>query len=276
MPEERVKDKIKYAGNYYNSLSSNLKGFYDDYYSLTGKYLSITSGKRNSSNGVGKNSKISKHNTGDAIDVSANHTDDYRFLMNTKEGLDLLTKYGLGVIDETDPEELKKTGGTGAHFHIGKDSFYAKQVKERYNKMLLGDNIDEVIAYKDRASGENKKVTVVSNSAGMQTEVKVPNKAIQDFGYTPLDMRVAEKEIIKDAKMDDDREELVQAQKEQDTKVNFLNEYKAHIQNTVDRSMEILNSGGEQPIQQMNVHENVPIQDYDPNRFVYNPNIEQQ
>lgn len=268
MPEERVKDRIKYAGAYYEGLSPSLKGFYDDYHNLTGKYLQITSGKRKASDKVGKSSRISRHNTGDAIDVSASHTDDYRFLMNTKEGLDLLAKYNLGIIDETDPEELKKTGGTGAHFHIGKDSFYAKQVRERYNKVLQGEGVDELIAYKDRSTTKtepsNKQVVMPTT----------PDKAIQEYQYAPLDVRVAEKEIIKETKMDEDRKELTEAQNEYQTKVNFLNEYRNHLQNTADKSMQMI-SENTQPIDQYNVFENVQLQGYDPNRFVYNPNIEQ-
>lgn len=269
MPEERVKDRIKYAGAYYEGLSPGLKGFYDDYYSLTGKYLQITSGRRKASSKIGKSSKISKHNTGDAIDISATHSDDYRFLMNSKEGLDLLAKYGLGIIDETDPDELEKTGGTGAHFHIGKDSFYAKQTKDRYNKILQGETIDEIIAYKDRVNNTTQTTTSV------EARVELPNKAIQEYQYVPLDVRVAEKEIIKETKMNDDRKELVEAQNEYQTKVNFLNEYRNHLQTTADKSMQMINENT-QPIDQYNVFENVQLQGYDPNRFVYNQNIEQR
>lgn len=271
MPEERVKDRIKYAGNYYNGLSSNLKGFYDDYHNLTGKYLQITSGKRESSSKVGKSSKISRHNTGDAIDVSASHKDDYRFLMNTKEGLDLLTKYGLGVIDETDPEELKRTGGTAPHFHIGKDSFYAKQTKDRYNKLLSGEGLEEIISYSD------KKPASVKTEPFKTGEVNtLPDKAIQEMPFSPLDMRVAEKEIIKETKLeeDEDRAELQDAQIEQANKENFLNEYRNHLQTTADKSMEIMQQN-EQQVQQGNVLDNVQLQGYDPNRFTYDTNIQQ-
>ena len=270
MPEERVKDRIKYAKEHYEGLSNDLKGFYDEYYTVTGKYLNLTSGKREASSKVGKNSNTSKHNTGDAFDMSAIHTNDYRFLMNTTEGLNLLSKYNLGIIDETDPEELKKTQGTAPHFHIGKDSFYAKQAKDRYNKILTGESLDEIVAYKDR-----QNVTPVDKTVGMELPSnKLPSKAIEEYSYTPLDMRVAEKEIIKDAKMDEDRTELVEAQKEKNKAEDFLNEYRNHLQTTADKSMEMMQQG-EQQVQQGNVFENVQLQGYDPNRFTYDINIQQ-
>lgn len=83
--------------------------------------LKITSTVRKASQGVGKNSKTSRHNIGEAFDISGEHKDVYDYL-NTYEGVNLLNKYGLGVLDETDPETMKKTGATGAHYHIGADS----------------------------------------------------------------------------------------------------------------------------------------------------------
>lgn len=83
--------------------------------------LKVTSTVRNASQGVGKNSKTSRHNIGEAFDISGEHKDVYDYL-NTYEGVNLLNKYGLGVLDETDPETMKKTGATGAHYHIGADT----------------------------------------------------------------------------------------------------------------------------------------------------------
>lgn len=268
MPD-RVKDKIKHAGQFYQGLSPDLKGFYDDYYNLTGKYLTITSGKRTASKGVGKNSKISRHNTGEAIDISASHIDDYRFLMNTQEGLNLLTKYGLGVIDETNPDELEKTGGTGAHFHIGKDSFYAKQVKSRYDNFLSGKEFKEIKAYAD------KREIAPTQQQQNQPLTTIPEKAIEDFGYSPLDMRVAEKQIIKETKteQDEDRQEITKAKKEYEEKVNFLESYKQHTNQKVAKSIEAV-TDYERNLQ--NPYEGVQLQDYDPNRFLYNQNIQQQ
>lgn len=94
--------------------------------------LNVTSTVRKASQGVGKNSKTSRHNIGEAFDIAAQHKDVFDYL-NTQEGLTLLDRYGLGVLDETDPATMRKTGATGAHFHIGADS---KLVANTRNKLL--------------------------------------------------------------------------------------------------------------------------------------------
>jgi hypothetical protein len=68
-----------------------------------------------------KQGKPSRHATGEAIDI-AYHPDVLNFLWNTTEGTQLLSKYNLGLLDESTPEMLQKTGGTGAHLHVGKDT----------------------------------------------------------------------------------------------------------------------------------------------------------
>jgi hypothetical protein len=68
-----------------------------------------------------KQGKPSRHATGEAIDI-AYHPDVLNFLWNTTEGTSLLSKYDLGLLDESTPEMLQKTGGTGAHLHVGKDT----------------------------------------------------------------------------------------------------------------------------------------------------------
>lgn len=140
----RVKDMDKESLGYYNTLSDNVKGFIDEYNKMTGKVFKITSGRRQKKN---ENDKTSKHHSGDAVDISADHTDDFEFLMNTKEGLGLLSKYNLGIIDETDPEELKRTKGSGAHFHIGTDQAYAKKAMERVKQLEEG-TAKKVTSYK--------------------------------------------------------------------------------------------------------------------------------
>lgn len=37
---------------------------------------------------------------------------------------------GFGILDETTPEMLSKTGGTGAHFHIGRDKSALEGLKQ--------------------------------------------------------------------------------------------------------------------------------------------------
>lgn len=94
-----------------------------------------TSGKRTAGEGVGKNAKISRHNTGEAVDIGAENKEVYNFLTNDPRGVSLLYKYGLGVLDETSEEIMKATGATGAHFHIGSDSKLVAATKQRYEKL---------------------------------------------------------------------------------------------------------------------------------------------
>lgn len=140
----RVKDASVIYKEYYNALAPNVQGFLQDYTDLTGKTLNLTSGRRPAGRAGNAGSK-SKHVKGEAFDISASHTEDYAYLMNTPEGLGLLSKYNLGIIDETNPSIMEKTGATGAHFHIGTDSRFSKQVKERYANV---NNITPIYSYK--------------------------------------------------------------------------------------------------------------------------------
>ena len=137
-----VKDQHENHTGYYNSLSSNLKGFIDDVYALDdGKFkgIRLTSGKRDKKEG----DRDSKHHTGDAVDIAAWQNGGelgnelYSRLLNTRDGLAILNKHGLGIYDETDPAELKKTGGSGPHFHIGSD--FGHRTKERLNQFSSGE-----------------------------------------------------------------------------------------------------------------------------------------
>lgn len=92
----------------------------------------VTSGLRPGA--TTKQGRPSRHATGEALDIGF-RKDIRDYLWNTPEGLSLLDKHGLGLIDESTPEMLKKTGGTGAHLHIGKDSSYVNQAKQRYQQM---------------------------------------------------------------------------------------------------------------------------------------------
>jgi hypothetical protein len=118
-----VKDQHDEHQDYYSTLSDGLKGFLDEVYLLDdGKYKAIrlTSGKRSGD-------EDSHHHTGDAVDIAAwgdggaEGNELYSRLMNSSDGLALLNKYNLGIYDETNPENLAKTGGDAPHFHIGRD-----------------------------------------------------------------------------------------------------------------------------------------------------------
>lgn len=109
--------------------------------------LKVTSTLRNSSQSIGKNSKTSRHNVGEAFDISHTNKNVYDYL-NSYEGLNLLNRYGLGVLDETNPETMKKTGATGPHFHIGADSTLVSTTRNKLSSFKGVDvNKDETNPY---------------------------------------------------------------------------------------------------------------------------------
>lgn len=81
--------------------------------------LKITSAVRTGS-GVGKSGKGSRHNKGQALDLGAD-PEIQKFLYSA-EGDAMLRRHNLGFLDETLKHNMEKTGATGPHLHIGKDS----------------------------------------------------------------------------------------------------------------------------------------------------------
>jgi len=136
---QREKDSHSGHNHAVDGLSDDLTGFYNGLLVLFPS-LRITSGKRDFS----PSGESSHHHKGDAIDIGKENADVYEYLYNTQEGLTLMNKYKLGILDETDPEALKKSKGTGPHFHIGKDSALYKKVQTRFNNF---DNTQPVHAF---------------------------------------------------------------------------------------------------------------------------------
>lgn len=101
-------------------------------FSKEGINVRVTSGKREGAKT--SSGKVSHHSTGDAIDITPiegeTFEDLYRKIKSNKKIMNYMKSTGYGLIDETTPEMLARTGGTGAHFHIGKDklgqTFFAK------------------------------------------------------------------------------------------------------------------------------------------------------
>lgn len=148
----RVKDEVHSHDNSQWGFSNEMNQFVTK---LQDKFptIRITSGKRDGN-------QHSHHHTGNAVDIGVNRSTDtdamkmYDWLMNTEEGLGLMSEYGLGIIDETDPEMMKKTGATGPHFHIGPDSKFSKVTNERYLQF------DSYYTYEGRKDAKYKKVAV--------------------------------------------------------------------------------------------------------------------
>lgn len=81
--------------------------------------LKVTSAVR-TGNGVGKSGAGSRHNRGQALDLGDDP--EIKKFLYSKEGDKILRNHKLGFLDETLEHNMKKTGATGPHLHIGKDS----------------------------------------------------------------------------------------------------------------------------------------------------------
>lgn len=100
--------------------------------------LRVTSGYRKRA--FTKQGNVSRHSKGEALDLGYDkEIADY--LSNTYEGVGLLNKYGLGVLDESTKEVMDKTGATGAHLHVGMDSGLVAKARERYKQLTPKENI---------------------------------------------------------------------------------------------------------------------------------------
>ena len=100
--------------------------------------LRVTSGYRKKA--FTKQGNVSQHAKGGAIDLGYDK-EVAGYLANTYEGVGLLNKYGLGVLDESTKEVMDKTGATGAHLHVGMDSGLVAKAKERYKQLTPKENI---------------------------------------------------------------------------------------------------------------------------------------
>lgn len=247
----RKKDTSELYKQHYSALSNDMKGFLNEAYENLGITFTITSGKRE------PKGRFSHHHSGDAIDFKANEFENYNTLYNTRAGLELLNKYGLGIIDETDPDILAKTKGTGQHFHIGKDSFYNKKVKER----LSTQDIPPAISYIQKTTYPKTEPSFNQN-----VPTTFSNYTDQEFNY-----KQAEKEIIKaDKQEDEDRKELTTKNLEATTQRNIQQEFlQALGTNRLTDSASDLsysNLSDYPEIEEVNISELV----YNPSQFIYN------
>ena len=115
----RLKELLYFNdGGKLSGLDNDLLGFHNELYKLFPNMV-VTSGRRYG-DGVGKLGNKSRHNLGQAIDIKVNN--DIKNFLLSNDGINLMKKYKVGFLDESDPDTMKKTGATGPHFHIGKDS----------------------------------------------------------------------------------------------------------------------------------------------------------
>lgn len=74
----------------------------------------------------------------DIVPINRDFNDLKKIIYNNKRLLKWLDDRGYGILDESNPETMKKTGATGKHFHIGPDSSALaehKQNKDRFTMM---------------------------------------------------------------------------------------------------------------------------------------------
>ena len=115
----RLKELLRLDnGGKLEGLDNDLLGFHNELYTLFPNMV-VTSGRRYG-DGVGKLGNKSRHNLGQAIDIRVNN--DIKNFLLSNDGINLMKKYKVGFLDESSPDTMKKTGATGPHFHIGKDS----------------------------------------------------------------------------------------------------------------------------------------------------------
>lgn len=162
----RLKELIEYrngGGVSLDGTDPDIQGFHSELINMFPDTY-VTSGLRKGS-GVGKLGSKSRHNRGQAIDLAPN-AKVKAFLMSN-DGVALLNKYNLGFLDETGPSTMKKTGATGAHYHIGKDS------------TLVGKN------HNHSHSGEYESQQYVNNTGN---SFVIPDGPL-DFNTLPSDVQ---------------------------------------------------------------------------------------
>lgn len=98
-----------------------------------------------------KKGDVSRHSHGEATDykINAKMKD---FLWNTPEGISLLNKYNLGLLDESEAQNRK----WGNALHIGKDSALVERAKKRYSELVPQQEMStEIINFDNSQQNSN-------------------------------------------------------------------------------------------------------------------------
>lgn len=155
--EKRYVNQPQHHG--WEELAPEMKNFWSDFstlaYEKTSRYPRFTSGKRTPEQKVGHAHATSKHNEGKAIDIAADY-EMFNILYNTPDGLGLLNRYNLGVLDETSKAAMNKTGATGPHYHIGVDPALVNRASQRYNTYKETGNLQMIGLDRDITDTEFK------------------------------------------------------------------------------------------------------------------------
>lgn len=289
---KRWKDKrniLKDKNDSKLDVSDNIHSFLDELEAIFDtSELVYTSGRRGTkSSYAGKSEDKSKHFHGNAIDIAPNHRVFY-FLQNTVEGMELLNRYGLGILDETDPNIKKDTGATGDHFHIGIDPGLVSKNVSRLNTYKKSGEITLVkpYLYKDKAIDFSTDFGDVS-SGGItynfnDVEIESPNIDVKDReAYIPYkevtnvpDVKAAEVKSIdeiekelnramkKDEKVEEFKEEvpeLAELEQEQKQREAFLEAFSQQQESLANQEKEETTQGEqyEIPISEIEIDDSI-------------------
>ena len=238
----RLKDYNSiFTGVNWEGVDNDIIGFRNELYDLFPDKVKVTSAKRYGNN-VGKSGNKSRHNKGQALDLG--YDKDIQKFLYTAKGDALLIKYNLGFLDESLEHNLKKTRGTGAHFHIGKDS------------TLIGNSYAGNTAYKaeshtmlDEHNHASQEEVDLSNNNQQTTE---QNKFYEETVKTLMAQREqAEKDFL-DKKAATDRQNAIQEElkRKYEEKLGILEMIKNNELTPVsrDRGRASLELGGEIPM----------------------------
>ena len=113
-----------------------------DKLSEAGISVKVTSGRREAGK-AGKAGNKSHHISGNAIDVVPGNGETFESIRQKIKNNPKLLQYfrdnKIGIIDETNEETMKRTGATGAHWHIGPDRLALSSFETMFAKQ--GGNI---------------------------------------------------------------------------------------------------------------------------------------
>ena len=242
----RLKDYNSiFTGVNWEGVDNDIIGFRNELYDLFPDKVKVTSAKRYGNN-VGKVGNKSRHNGGQAFDLGFDK--DIQKFLYTAKGDALLRKYNLGFLDESLEHNLKKTGGTGAHFHIGKDS------------TLIGNSYAGNTAYKaeshtmldEHNHNSQSEVDTANGLSGDNQQTAEQNKFYEETIKQLMAQRdQAEKDFL-DKKAATDRQNAIQEElkRKYEEKLGILEMIKNNELTPVsrDRGRASLELGGELPM----------------------------
>lgn len=149
-----------------------------------GLKFNITSAYR--PNSKTKNGSDSWHSKGYAIDIvplsGMSWSDLKTKLSQSPNTLRFMRENGLGIIDETTPEMLAKTGGTGAHWHIGKDKLAIDTFNRWFPQLKKGGIIKS--QWGNKITGEYK-VQPGDNLTKISNNLDIPVDSLLAFNNIP-------------------------------------------------------------------------------------------